>query len=370
MRTLTVAVSGYYGFGNVGDEAILAAIKEGLEAAIPGVDLVVFSGDPAHTRRVHGVRAVHRADLSGLIKEIRGCDLLLSGGGSLIQDVTSARNIPYYLGVISIAQAFRKKVMVYAQGIGPVEGRLGRLLVPKVLDRVALITVRDEVSASLLRSLGVTKPRLEVTADASLSLEPPQGFDAHAALSAEGLDPQRHPIIGLALRSWHEGVDVDELARLADSLIRDLKAQLIFLPMHMPGDREVSLAVMSRMEEGAAMLSDSYHPREVMGIIGALDLVIGIRLHALIFAASQGVPMIGLSYDPKIDSFLRSIEWGAFWSLADVTVGRVVDQAKQALARRAELVALLKSRISCLRQRAMMNNELLANLLLTCPASR
>lgn len=370
MGAFTVAVSGYYGFGNVGDEAILAAIKEGLEEAVPGANLVVFSGDPAHTRRVHGVRAVHRADMPALVKEIARCDLLLSGGGSLIQDVTSGRNIPYYLGVITLAHSLGKKVMVYAQGIGPVEGQLGRWLVPKVLNRVSLITVRDEGSARLLRLLGVNKPRLEVTADASLSLDPPQGFNSNVALSAEGLDPQRHPLIGLALRSWREGVDVEELARLADSLVRDLGAQIIFLPMHLPDDRDVSLAVMGKMQARASILGERYHPREVMGIIGALDLVIGIRLHALIFAASQGVPMIGLSYDPKIDSFLRSIEWDACWSLGDVAADTVLDHAKRALDCRSELAALLKSRIARLRRRALMNNELLAELLLTCPARR
>lgn len=363
---MRVTVSGYYGFGNAGDEAILAALKQGLSALIPGVAFTVLSGDPAATAGMHGVAAISRTNPVAVIRAIRASHLVISGGGSLLQDVTGPRNIPYYLGVIHLARSLRKPVMVYAQGIGPVRGRLGKALIPRVLNGVSLITARDEESAQLLRSLGVTRPPIFVTADASLALEPASAVEPAPAGEDGPMDvpPGRGPLIGLALRSWHEGVDVPGLAALADLLASRLGARLVFLPMHRPGDREVAEAVLVRMRTPGTILDRTSHPRRLLALLSRFDLVIGMRLHALILAAIAGVPMIGLSYDPKIDNFLRSLEWEACWSVADLRADRVVTQAAGALARADELKAALARRLPILRERARHNNVLAARLAL------
>ncbi len=359
-----IAVSGYYGFGNAGDEAILAAMIEGLRELVPDVRFTVISGDPACTARVHGVEAVPRADVAGVVRALAGSDLLLSGGGSLLQDVTSQRNIPYYLGLVALARALGKPVMLYAQGVGPVSGAAGRWLIRRVCNAVQQITVRDEESLAALREMGVVHPPVEVTADASLALEPAAGFEGREALRAEGADPDRRPLVGLALRSWREGADPAALARLADALVEDLGAQVCFVAMQSPEDEAMARAVLARMSRpGGVLLRGSDNPRELLALVGALDAVIGMRLHALIFAALTGVPLLGLSYDPKVDNFLRALGWEEALAVGQAPVERVVARVRSFLERRGELKDLLARRVAPLRERARRNNELAAGLL-------
>lgn len=120
-----VVISGYYGFANAGDEAMLAAIVGSLKDIIPDVSITVITGNCRMTRENHNVQAVHRLNFFAIAAAIRRCDILISGGGSLLQDVTSARSLYYYLWIMKIALFFKKPVMLYAQGIGPVRGAQG-----------------------------------------------------------------------------------------------------------------------------------------------------------------------------------------------------------------------------------------------------
>ena len=114
-----VVISGYYGFANAGDEAMLAAIVGSLKDIIPDVSITVITGNCRMTRENHNVQAVHRLNFFAIAAAIRRCDILISGGGSLLQDVTSARSLYYYLWIMKIALFFKKPVMLYAQASAP-----------------------------------------------------------------------------------------------------------------------------------------------------------------------------------------------------------------------------------------------------------
>lgn len=167
----TVVLSGYYGFDNAGDEALLAAIVGTLQKLRPDIHLMVFSANPERTQKMHGVEAISRFNIINLIKTLRRADLLLSGGGSLLQDVTSWRSILYYLGVVMLALWLKTPVMFYAQGIGPIRRTWARWLTRQVGNRVQLITLRDEDSYQELRLLGVSRPPIYVTADPVLGMD-------------------------------------------------------------------------------------------------------------------------------------------------------------------------------------------------------
>ena len=116
-----VVMSGYYGFSNAGDDAILQSIHQSIQEASDEVEVTVLSNNPEETKRVYGLNAVPRFQIFSVIKALRRCDALLSGGGSLLQDRTSTRSLIYYLSIMRAAKLMGKPVMLYANGIGPVE---------------------------------------------------------------------------------------------------------------------------------------------------------------------------------------------------------------------------------------------------------
>lgn len=304
-----VAISGYYGFDNSGDEAVLQSIltaleKEGQREGL-GIVPVVLSGDPAVTARRYGVEAAHRMRFGELREAIHSCDALISGGGSLLQDVTGVGTIPYYLGVLKLAQWMDKPTYVYAQGIGPVQRKLFRPMIRSVLNRCELVSVRDETSAALLRQMGVRHDVL-VVPDPVLGL--PWLDEGKPDLPPEK-EKARLPVVGVAVRLWRD--DRRELADLAaglNLLAERRPVRYRFVAMHPPGDVEASAYVMDRLSpaarEHAEMARPAESPMEMVEQVAGCDLLIAMRLHALIYAATQRVPLIGISYDPKIDLFL------------------------------------------------------------------
>ena len=204
-----IVVSGYYGAKNAGDEAMLAAMLEVLADLDPELHITVISADPADTERRHGVHAVGSLDVSGILGALRRTDLLISGGGSLLQNVTSRRSLYYYMGIILLALLLGKRVMLYAQGIGPVTGRFACRCMRWLGNRVSLITVRDEGSMAELRRLGITRPPMECTADPVLGIHPVGRETGRAILSRYGADGAK-PVVGISVREHRGHGHLDE----------------------------------------------------------------------------------------------------------------------------------------------------------------
>ena len=184
-----ILISGYYGFDNIGDESILRTLVTSLRERIPDCSLTVLSHDPAATREKYGVEAVERMPPLAIARAVRRCDMLISGGGSLLQDVTSSKSLHYYLAIIRFAQLLGKKVFIYSQGIGPIEKDADRRATARALRRADGIVVRDERSAALLAEIGVPAERVVITADPVIRMKktdravgehhsPPRGRDA------------------------------------------------------------------------------------------------------------------------------------------------------------------------------------------------
>ena len=297
-------LSGYYGYGNAGDEAVLAGLIAGFRATSAAVSLSALSGAPAETRQAHGIEAVNRYKPSALLPAIARCDLFLSGGGSLLQDVSSAHSIFYYLGVVKMAQMLGKKTMFAAQGIGPLLLPRSRRLVAAVANRLDAITVRDPDSAALLREIGVSRPPIKVAADPALLLSPP----------ASGSPASGSPIIGggggsfgIALRPWR-GQDTLG-SQVAAACLPALRAQAPRLLPMQPGSDAPAAAQFAEewlgQAHSAEMCSTTDGLPTLLSIIAGCDMMVGMRLHALILAAAAGVPSVALSYDPKVAAFMQ-----------------------------------------------------------------
>lgn len=297
-----VLIGGYYGFGNIGDEALLFALLRGLRAALPAIEPVVLSHEPGQTAKAYGVEAVNRWNLVAIWRELGRARLFLLGGGGLLQDVTSRRSAIYYLGLLWLARLRRVPALLLGQGIGPLQSRLLQRLTARELKRAEYVMVRDELSLSLLREWGADRGQLARGYDLALTLPSPP--------VREGLDllliAPREPATG---RRARRAQFIAELAAALDEARRKFGLRLAFLPLFPREDLGFIEALRRAMAVESIVLDPEGLPLpEVLKLFSEVKLVLGMRLHALEFALLAGVPFVALSYDPKVEEFVRTVE--------------------------------------------------------------
>lgn len=355
-----ILISGYYGFQNSGDDALLLAIAQDLRQYCPELSLTVLSANPKKTAADYGIAAVNRMNPFALLRALSRCDLLLSGGGTLIQDRTSTQSLLYYLTIIRLAGLFGKKVMLYSNGIGPLQEK-HRAITRHVLNRVQLITLRDPASEAELVRIGVDRPAIYLTADPAFSLEPACPEQGRRLLSSCGLSPDKTTIC-LSVRPWKELPQDFEsiLATAADELCRRYDAQCVLLPMQPQKDTELCRKIAEKMQSPCALLPP-VGIRETLAVIGACSLCIGMRLHSLIYAVSRGVPVVGLVYDPKISGVMDYMEKKDYLPLSALSVQALCELASPLLS--GEKDPRSEQVLSSLRQKAKDNAAYAISLL-------
>ena len=358
-----VVMSGYYGFNNTGDEAIMLSMHKNIQELGENYHITVLSNKPEETKEKYGIEAVYRFGMRDVFHAIRKSDVLLSGGGSLLQDSTSTRSLMYYLSITVMAKLLRKKVMLYANGIGPVSGKRNRRLVKQVVNRADLITLREENSYEELLSMGVNPKKCFVTADPAFTMN---GIDAEASrelLQAEGV-PLDKPIVVVSVRKWKD-MDkfIGRFARMCDTIVEKYDRNIVFLGMQMPNDIIVSEKVRAQMKQKAYILKNNHSPYEVMGIISQADFILSMRLHTLIFAAKQQVPLIGFVYDPKIEYYLEKLEMPSGGKLKEFDPETTLEYVDDVIRNKEAYVEKLGEKEKELEKMAHRNEKYLAKLL-------
>ncbi|WAM32183.1 polysaccharide pyruvyl transferase CsaB [Caldicellulosiruptor naganoensis] len=303
-----IVISGYYGQLNTGDEAILRVLvdklKEYERESNSSLNIVVLSSRPELTSKIYNVESVNRKKIPSVIKAIKRCDIFISGGGSLFQNETSNRSLYYYLFQIFLAKLFGKKVFIFSQGIGPIKRWYNILLFKHVIKLADYITVRDYDSFDFLHKLKINK-EIELSADPAFLLNPCCEQKIQKLLEEYKIDFSKKTV-GIVVRKWKKEKNMtDKIAKIADILIENEGYNVIFIPFQGKWDIIKINEIVSKMKNRPYVLSEKLSPHELLGIFKKLDLVVGMRLHALVFAAKMGVRFIGISYDPKIDSFLK-----------------------------------------------------------------
>ncbi len=299
---MKLVISGYYGFNNIGDEAILASIIQSLKDVQSDIEIVVLSNTPELTSSTYGVEAVNRWELKAIIKALKDSDGLISGGGSLLQDQTGWKSVSYYSGIMYLAKLLKKPVYMYAQGVGPVDRLLNKWIIKVVLNKVNRITVRDEESKKLLE-------RLNIKQNISIVPDPVMGFKSEK-LNSDWITDQDFdkPVVTVSVRDWKELEDFKrKVAAALDALVDQEKVEIVFLPMHGCHDYDTSLEVAKHMQNPSRIAPYDASIEEKIAIIDSSEFLFGMRLHSLIFAGVVGTPFLALSYDPKIDSYSNLI---------------------------------------------------------------
>ena len=360
-----ILISGYYGFDNIGDESILRTLVTSLRERIPDCSLTVLSHDPASTREKYGVDAVERMSPRAIMRAVRRCDMLISGGGSLLQDVTSSKSLHYYLSIIRFAQLLGKKVFIYSQGIGPIEKALDRRATARALRRADGIVVRDERSAALLAEIGVPAERVVITADPVIRMKKADTAVGAEILRRAGVTQDGRPIVGWAIRERNrDSRFVAEVLRSIRWLKETCNAQSVLIPFHYEEDGEVCRHIASQLPDDTAVcLDEKYLSEDMLSIIGCMDLLVGVRLHSLIYAAIMGVPLIGISYDPKCTAFLNSVGLDKLSTRDGYTAEAFEAEAARVLESGAEQAARVRERMDALSRKLDTNEEMICAIL-------
>ena len=336
-------ICGAYGHGNAGDDAILKSIIQSVQELDGTMPITVLAKNTQSIKKRYRVNSIYTFNLPKMFSAMRKSVLYINGGGTLIQNATSWRSLWYYLFTLRLAKFLGNKVDMYGCGIGPVTGKKNIRLVKKVLEHsVDTITLREPDSMEELESFGVQRPEILLCSDPALVLAAPSELDVDAYLTKHGLDPQGKYIC-LMLRTWY-GFDskTQALAACADWAYRELGLTPVFLSLNIFHDTVAAQRVAQHMKAPYHILDDWAEPELLVGLLGKMDVVVSMRLHGLIFSSLSGAPLVGVSYDPKIESFLRYLGSGSCIGLGDVTedtLRRLIQEAVDSLPRREELRA-------------------------------
>jgi polysaccharide pyruvyl transferase CsaB len=366
-RKLHVGISGSYGGFNLGDEAILTAIIQGLRDSLP-VELTVFSRDAEDTRRRHRVehavqaRNISRKDARDIVA---GLDLFILGGGGILYDVDA----DMFLREVTLAHEVGTPVMVYAVSAGPLVDSQVRARVREALEHPAAITVRDRHTRQLLEELGVHR-EIVLTADPAVLMKP-EPLTLEEILRAEAIDPDAR-LVGFSVREPGPAapcLSVEHYHRLvanaADFIIDRYDAEVVFFPLERRTyDVQHSHGVVGQMSHAqrATVLKREYTPGQIVSLLEHFEFSVGMRLHFLIFSALAGLPFTALPYATKVTGFLEDLQIQAPF-LEDVSAGQLIANIDRAWDRRDELQAQIQASLKELQARARLNNDIAVRLL-------
>lgn len=307
---------GYYGYGNSGDDALLGAIINDIKEIDKSFSPIVLSHNTEITQKAYGVECADRFNINQVVSAFKRSKALILGGGSLIQDVTSTKSLLYYLWCIKLAKKYGLKVMLYANGIGPIVKDNNKKRAAQILDTVDVITLRDEESAQFLKELGVTKPQIMVTADPAFSFVG-ESEDISKSLGING------DYVCMSVRNWAESDTkvIAGIAQMADYICQKYSVTPVFVPMQFEKDLNPSKIIASKMTTDAVVIHKKLSVKQIVSLIKYSKAVVSVRLHMLIFGAASGVPSVGIEYDPKIRGFQNHIGMPYVISVKDIQDG-------------------------------------------------
>jgi polysaccharide pyruvyl transferase CsaB len=349
MKQIRAVLCGYYGKGNGGDEALLATLVQMLPESVTPV---VLSGNPAETQQRYGVESCDRTSPFQVLQALRQSDAFIWGGGSLMQDVTSAASPLYYSSLMGLARQMDLKTIAWAQGIGPLKRQLTRRIAQRSFAGCVAVSVRDSGSAALLHQWNIP------------FIQAPDPVWALDSKPLSGLWDLPAPRVAVSLRS-HSTLTPERLTNLTQALISFQKATqtcILLIPFQASRDLTIAESIQSQLP-GSSHLFRIEDPRELKGLFRGVEMVIGMRYHSLIMAAAQECRCFALSYDPKVSQLMEELHLPG-WDLNQLPHDPN-SICQTWLKHYANGDALTRDQIQSLIDRAMMHQNVLTQALST-----
>ena len=348
MTEIQAVLCGYYGKGNGGDEALLVSMLEMLPSHVKPL---VLSADPRATSKSYGVRSYDRMNSGAVIRALRESQVLILGGGSLIQDATSVRNSIYYGGLIGLARQFGLQTIAIAQGIGPLDKPLTRWIAQRAFGNCTALSVRDSASAALVESWGIP-----------CVMAPDPVWSMSATPSPE-IASIPSPKIAVTLRS-HPQLTNQRLDTITQALV-DLQAatgsHILLVPFQLTTDLNIAQQIQAELNSDRSQVVTLTDPKQLNGVFQSVDLAIGMRYHSLIMAAAQGCKCWAIGYDPKVSKLMTEINIPG-WELADLPSDpRLIARSWQQQLQTG--TALTKASLQSLSQQSLAHQQLLVQAL-------
>jgi polysaccharide pyruvyl transferase CsaB len=330
----TILIGGYYGAGNLGDEAILASMLGDLRSRRSDLSFIITSWNPEKTAREFNVEAIRWKDINGLLDAGLRADLIILGGGGLFFDYwgidpdtylrKTGWDITAYGSLPLLAKLLDIPCMIYGVGIGPFKSELARQHTCLAFERSQVATLRDVQSFELLKQIGFNVenqngPHVEILPDPVFSLTTTPQDEAQATdfLKLSGINSDAK-LLGVSLRYWAFGVSLEEwlpiIANgLGEFLNQNDQVQVILMPFQVletaPDTNDAvilaKLAELINKPERMHLVKDSLTPGFAQALIKRCTVILGMRLHSLIMGINAGVPLVGLPYDPKVRSVMK-----------------------------------------------------------------
>lgn len=300
-----VVLCGYYGYGNMGDNALLRAARDRARAAFPQREIVALTARGGKDSRTFGVKCVRRMDPVSLLAALWNAEAVVFGGGTLLQDRTSLRSLVYYAILCGLARLRGARVELWGNGLVSPGSEIAARLVGYVLESAAYVGLRDILSVSEAFRLVSAKGRERIYLERDLACRQ-RGATAERVEYLQrklGLF-DRDGLVAYAVVAV-KGSEGNGFLSVLGGFVRELVSEglvPVFLPMF-PREDQGACRRLSSLFGG--VVARGMTESDTVGLMRGAEIVCGMRLHALVFASAADVPFVGVGSDPKIEGFCR-----------------------------------------------------------------
>lgn len=357
VRPYDVMLCGYYGRHNLGDDMLLKALHKNLTDNCGVKKTALITSDTKDNTSGCDV-LVHRFNLLKIYSLMKKTKTFVLGGGSILQDATSSRSIFYYLHILKKALKLCPSTMLYSNGVGPIKRNRFKKLTSKLLNKVNLITVRNQKSVDFLQEIGVTNKNVYLSADETFTL-------TRADFKKEYPLVKGKQYLGINLRDLRIDFEfIEAFAKFVDAAAKGYGLVPILIPIHYEQDMPVLSALADELKTPHILISERLQHEKTLSILSQCHVSVLERLHAIIFSSIFETPYIAIDYDPKVKSVCDEMGMSEFiLSLDKFDVTKACKKFDMLMQNREDICAIISERVIKSREMAKINSECAKQLL-------